>query len=493
MNQENMNRLLEIGVALSMEKDLNRLLERILTGAMELTGCDAGALYLKDGEYLRFKQLRNHTMGVYCGGDGIDPDLPPLPISEENICGISFLENCIIRIDDVRECEDYDLSGPARYDAVTGYHTQSMLVVPMANREGDGVGVLQLINAKDAEGNICPFPENLVLAVGSMASQAAITIQNAHYFDEIRSLFQSFVRVLSSAIDERTPYNASHTRHMVECGIGFVDYLNRYWQEHYDKPLFSEGEMREFFISVWLHDIGKLTTPLVVMNKEARLYPLQYEQICHRLETIGLLARISCLEGRTSPTTRDYLLRQVEETKELIDQVNTTGFVDDALATRIRQVGSWLYLGDDGRIHPWLTTEEQTSLLIRRGTFLPEERKIMEDHVVITDRLLAQIQFPRELPHVREWAAGHHELLDGSGYPKGLKGDEIPMATRCLTILDVFDALVADDRPYKPGMPVERALSILETMAEKEGKLDKELVKRFVESKCWENRDKIIV
>ena len=200
MTQENMKKILEIGVQLSAERDFNRLMERILSCMMELTNCDAGTLYLLKEDRLHFRVMRNNTLNTYAGGDGKEPDLPPVPLKRENVCALALLEGKTILVEDVRNCREYDFSGPIRYDAITKYHTQSMLVVPMRNREGESIGVLQLINALDESGTTCAFAEDMVLMAESVASQAAITIQNARYIQEIRELFQSFVKTMSSAV-----------------------------------------------------------------------------------------------------------------------------------------------------------------------------------------------------------------------------------------------------------------------------------------------------
>ena len=204
-------KVLEIGVLLSSERDLNLLLEKILSNVMELANCNAGTLYLRDGDFLRFKIMRNDVLHTYSGGDGKDADLPPVPLTPQNVCALALLEDRTINIEDVYNCKEYDFSGPIRYDSITGYHTQSMLVVPMRNRAGEKLGVLQLINALDNQGNVCAFPPEMELVLESLASQAAITIQNVYYIRQIKELFHSFVHVMSSAIDERTPYNGSHT------------------------------------------------------------------------------------------------------------------------------------------------------------------------------------------------------------------------------------------------------------------------------------------
>ncbi len=480
-----MKKILKIGVSLSYERDYHRLLERILQCAMELTRCDAGTLYLCDGDVLRFKIMRNDTLNTYSGGDGIDPELPPVLLSRENVCALALIENRTISIGDVKNCEEYDFSGPLRYDAMTGYNTRSMLVVPMQNREGEKIGVLQLINAQDEKGNICTFARDAVLGVESIASQAAITIQNVRYIQDIKELFQSFAAVMSAAIDERTPYNASHARHMAECGSRFVDYLNTCEGER----RFSDVQKEELLMSILLHDIGKIVIPLEVMDKSRRLLPKQHMEISHRMEVIGLKAEIDRLSGRITGEEKEEIISRTREALKLIDEADTAGFVTDEILERLELLRGRRYTGRDGAEHPWLGPEEYAMLSIRKGTLSEEERRIMEEHVSVTDRLLSQIHFSPELIHVREWAAAHHEYLNGTGYPNHRTEKDIPYEVRMITILDIFDSLTADDRPYKRAMPAEQALFVLRSMAHKEGKLDADLTERFIESRCWERKE----
>ncbi len=482
MTQENINKILEIGILLSSEHDVNRLLEQILSCAMELTHCDAGTLYLLDNDVLRFRIMRNNTLKTYIGGDGTMPQLPPVPLSRENVCALALLDNRNILVEDVRSCDEYDFSGPMHYDALTKYRTKSMLVVPMRNRQGERLGVLQLINALDEEGNVCGFVQSMVLLAESVASQAAVTIQNVRYMKEIKELFHSFVRAMSTAVDERTPYNGSHPRHMAEYCSRFIDYLNT----RSDAPHFTPAQKEELMMSIWLHDIGKLVTPLEVMNKARRLLPEQYANFSHRMETIRLLAQIRQLKGDISASERDVLVRQTQEASALVDQANSAVFLKDDLLEELTKLRDRIYAAEDGSFPHWLTQEEYDMLSIRRGTLSEAERKIMEQHVEITDKLLSQIHFSKDMSHVREWAASHHELLNGGGYPRRLKGDEIPLQVRIITILDIFDALVANDRPYKKALPLSKALSILRENAEQRGELDPVLTGLFIESRCWE-------
>lgn len=484
MNRDGFYKILQIGTLLTAEQDYNKLLETILQSVMELADCDAGTLYLLEEGSLHFRIMHNHTLNIYDGGDGIWPNIPPVQMKPENVCALSLLENRTIRIDDA---ETGNFAGPARYDAMTGYHTKTMLVVPMSGRKGEQIGVLQLLNARDREGNVIPFSREMAAVLESVASQAAVTIQNIRYVDQIRELFNSFVRTMTVAIEQRTPYNAMHTRHMAAYSIRWIDFINSREKQKTGKIRFDADQKEELLMSIWLHDIGKLVTPLEVMNKEKRLYQIQRERIFSRFDRIRLLGNICFLKGEISEENMDALLLDLHKAKELIQAADGAGVLTQDIENQLIALHNRFYLEEDGSCQPWLTEEEFNLLSIRKGTLSEYERGIMEGHVVATDKLLSQISFPKKFSHVRQWAAWHHELLNGSGYPNGFVGDDIPYEVRMITILDVFDALVADDRPYKPGIPVERAISILRIMSTDEGKLDRELTDSFIDSRCWED------
>ena len=411
--------------------------------------------------------------------------MPPVPLARENACAFALLEGRTVRIDDVYGSGEYDFSGPLRYDAITGYHTQSMLVVPMRNREGANIGVLQLINATDGVGTVCPFAPDMVLVLESVASQAALAIQNVRYIRTIKGLFDSFVRVMSTAIDERSRYNANHSRRMAQCGEQFVDWLNTRAETRGETPPFSPQRKEELLMSIWLHDIGKVTTPLEVMDKARRLSPLQETQLKSRLGEIWLTKQIDCLEGRTDDGELEPFRQSIQETEDQIDHINEAEFVTDGQLAWLDELRQRVYIDQDGRERRWLTDEEYEMLSIRKGTLSRQELEKMRKHVVMTEKMLSQIKFSPELAHVPEWAAAHHEKLNGKGYPKGLEEDEIPFEVRIITILDIFDALVASDRPYKKAKTVEQAIRIL-GFGVKDGELDPKLTERFIESRCWE-------
>ena len=480
MTNEQMKRLLDVCIALSAERDREALLFRILDTAMDLTRCDGGTLYLLEEDGLHFCRMVTRSFGIRQGGAEAPITLPPVPLKPSHVCARAVLEENLINVPDVKGDTRFDFSGAAKYDAMTGYSTRSMLVFPLTNDRGKIIGVLQLINALTEEGEIMPFPAEWEPLVNALASQAAISLTNMQYAERVRSLLDSLVRALSTAIDERTPYNANHSRNMARYAAAFLDWLERTGNDW----KFDPDQRREFLMSVWLHDVGKLTVPLEVMDKQSRLGP-GLKDVQQRFAAMKLLTRIDLLEGRISAEEAEALNAQRAEAMALIEKVDKAGFLPDDTLAAIDALAGRTYRNENGEELPWITEEEHVCLSVRKGTLTATERQIMEDHVVVTGRILDQVSFPEEYSNVPVWAAAHHELLNGKGYPLHRTAESLPPEVRLLTILDVFDALTAKDRPYKPGMPVEKALSILHSMVN-EGSMDENILALFEQSQAWE-------
>lgn len=473
-------KLLDIGLALSGEKDHNRLMETILTLAMEIVNCDAGTLYFVRDNLLQFKIMRNQTLRTYQGGSGETITMPPVPLVKSNVCAYAALSHKLVNIQDVRKNSEFNFDGPEKYDAMTGYRTISMLVVPMENGYGDVIGVLQLINAMSEDGEITGFDPEYEEVISAVASQTALALSNNQYVEDIKELFHSFVQAMSAAVDERSPYNANHSRNMARYGARFLEYEDRVKGPY---P-FTENEKEQFVMSILLHDIGKLVIPLEVMNKPTRL-DTGLDRILQRLDCILLLEENAYLSGKSSEAVWKTRQKQAEEARRLILTANTAPWLSQEDIAAIQEIGARVYRDVRGMEHTWLTPWELDCLTIPKGTLTQEERAVMENHVVITGKLLEQIRFSREYDHVAEWAKNHHEMLDGSGYPRHLRGGEIPNQVRLMTILDVFDALTASDRPYRSAMPLEKAIGVLREMAG-EGKLDRDILEEFIQSRVWE-------
>lgn len=480
MTPKQIKKFLRMCLSLSAELDREKLLSAILDTAMDLSHCDAGTLYLLEDDGLQFCRMVTRSMGVRQGGHADPITLPPVPLDPSYVCSWVVLNNESINVSDVSTDTRFNFSGSAKYDEMTGYCTKTMLVVPLSNDRGDLIGAMQLINALDEEGNTIPFQESVELLVRAISAQAAISVTNMQYAEQITSLLDSLVGALSAAIDERTPYNANHTRNMVRYAVGFLD-----WLERTKNPLrFDRDKRRTFLLSVWLHDVGKLVVPLGVMDKETRLGPA-LEDIQQRFRVMILLDRLAAAEGKLGADELAARTKEIQEALALIERVNTAGFLPDEDLAAVDALAARSFTDEAGEEQPWLTENEHTCLSIRKGTLTAEEREIMESHVVVTGRILEHVTFPKIYEEVPAWASAHHEYINGKGYPKHVSGDEIPWEVRLLTILDVFDALTARDRPYKQPMPAEKALSILQSMVE-EGSLDGDVLALFKESKAWE-------
>lgn len=303
--------------------------------------------------------------------------------------------------------------------------------------------------------------------------------RNSDKFEAEELLLSSIINALTVALDKRTHFNVTHTYNMVIYASAFLD-----WMDETNNPWkFDNNKKNAFILSVWLHDVGKLTIPVHIMNKPTRLgYLIEY--INDRFTILHLLNTVEFLRHHISEAEYDVKEKEIEDTKTFVNNVNKQGYVADVDNALLEDLKSKKYIDEFGNEHSWLTEEELECLSIHKGTLTEEERKRMESHVEATNDILKTIIFPERYKNVPLWAADHHELLDGSGYPRKIKGDEIALETRLLTIIDIFEALTAKDRPYKKPMSPEKALVVLDGMA-KEGKIDKKILKLFKDSKAW--------
>lgn len=473
--------LLELNIRLATEHDSDELLRAMLNIGMDLTSCDGGTLYLLEEGALRFHLMITRSRSISKGGHGETVDLPPVPLKEENVCAWTAIHKQIVNIPDVYESERFDFHGPRRYDAMTGYRTESMLVVPLTDDREDVIGVLQFINALDAGGRVVPFDERFNRIIYALGCQAATRLTNLRYSRELTELLQSFVQVMSTAIDARTPYNANHTRNMALYAERFLDWL----RESGNPIAMDEQTEEEFLMAVWLHDVGKLVIPLAVMDKPTRLGEKE-QRITARWRIMRLLNTLHAATGESTSAETAETAAALDAGEHLIREINGASILQDDKLAALRALGARRFVDENGVSRPWLEPDELEALSVRKGTLTAKERETMRSHVVYTAKLLSQIKFTGGYRHVPVWAGDHHEFLDGTGYPAHKTADELPMPVRLLTILDIFDALTAKDRPYKKGLPVERALEILATMAD-EGQLDRSILALFEQSRAWES------
>ena len=472
-------KLIEIAIGISAEKDTDILLETILTEAMRYTDCDGGTLYICGEDSLEFHTAITKSKNFYMSKRQGNMTLPPVPYNNSHVCACCAMEKKKINIADVYESTEYDFHGAQKYDAMNHYRTKSMLVLPMEDDKGKVIGVMQLLNAADEKGEIIPFAKEMEKTIYALNSLAAVSLNNHKLQEQILALLHSFVEVMASAIDTRSPYNANHSRSMAKYAEKFIAWLNKSdsdWK-------FEEKDIDPFIMSVWLHDVGKLVIPLEVMDKPTRLGDLE-DGLMHKISTGILMERLRGLEDPSKKEEADANIKALEDAKELFLTVNTAGFLPDEKLETIEKAGKIHVLSFEGKEIPLLNEKELTALSVRKGTLTDKERSIMQSHVINTEKMLSKMIFDGDYASVPVWAASHHEFLNGTGYPKKLVADELPRETRLLTILDVYDALTAEDRPYKPAMPTEKAFGILHSMAS-DGQIDGEILALFEESGAW--------
>jgi len=464
-----------IGVALSHERDLATLLERILEAARDFADADGGTLYLVEGDTLRFEVLRNDSLGYFMGGrHGAPIHFPPIAMhgpdgraNDSMVVVHAALSGRTVNIADAYDAEGFDFSGTRAFDARTGYRSQSFLTVPMKDHDGHVIGVLQLINAKDKAGAIRPFDGAIQQLVESLASQAAIALNNRRLIDQLENLFEALINLINTAIDEKSPYTGGHCERVPALTNLLADAVARTTVGPLADFSMDEADRYELKIAGLLHDCGKITTPVHVVDKATKLQTLfdRIELVDTRFEVLKRDAEIAHLRGELDAAAYAARLEQLEDDRAAVRQANTGGeFMDDDRIEALRRIARYSWRGPDGHEQPFLSADELENLCIRRGTLNHAEREIINHHITMTIRLLEALPWPKHLRNVPEYAGGHHERMDGKGYPRGLTREQMSVQARVMGIADIFEALTASDRPYKPGKTLSESLSILGRM-----------------------------
>jgi len=486
-----------VGLALSAEKRLDRLLDLIVRKAMDFSGADGGTLYLCDeeGTALRFAIVQNDSLGLRMGGAGDPIDWPPVPLTNEdgrpnrqNVSAWAANTRELIRIPDVYDAPGFDFEGTRRFDRRTGYRSRSMLVVPLTDHEDEVVGVLQLLNARDAaSGRVTDFDDTVIETIRALASQAAVAVNNVRLIEGLRRLLDSFIEAIATAIDEKSPYTGGHIRRVAELALELADAVSEAREGVFADRRFSAEEREELRYAAWMHDVGKISTPQHVVDKATRL-----EALCDRIEIIRLRMELYKREAEAAALSEALraagedparlreaaglpdLEARLEADLAFLREVNRGGeFLSDGKVARIRGIAeAAVRVGD--RSEALIDRRELENLCLRRGTLNEEERRTVNQHVVVTRDLLGRLPFPRKFRNVPAIAAAHHEKLNGSGYPAGLAAADLPLQARILAVADVFEALTAADRPYKRGNRLSEAVRILWRMVQA-GELDGDL------------------
>ncbi len=487
-----LDQLNEIGVSLSRERDINRLLESILVAAKEITRADGGTLYrtTEDGQALRFEIMRTDSLGIAKGGtapEGID--LPTLPLHLPNgqpndslVAAYAAIHHQTVNIADAYTEPNFDFSGTKQFDHRTGYRSQSFLAVPMKNHEGEIIGVLQLINAVHPDtGAVVPFHLADQSLAESLASQAAIAITNRDLVIQLETLFEAFIGLINLAVDEKSQHTGGHCQRVPELTLMIADAVN----DAREGPLadfhMSERDRYELKIAALLHDCGKVTTPVHVVDKATKLQTLfdRVDLVQTRFEVVRRDAEIEALQAKLAAQTeggadvQDRLaaidqqlkvaLQGIDADSAFVKTINRGGeSMRDEDIQRVRDLPKkYQWRVGDGSPQPFLTDDELNNLSIRAGTLTAQEREVINYHIVATIKMLEQLPWPKHLKNVPEYAGGHHERMDGKGYPKGLTREQMSVQARIMGIADIFEALTAKDRPYKQGMKLSQAMQIM--------------------------------
>jgi len=490
-----LERLNSIGVALSAERDNQRLLEMILLGAQEITNADGGTLYtIHEESHLKFEIMRNKTLNLALGGTtGQEIPFAPLPLYFEDgqpnlttVASHATLNNKTINISDAYQTESFDFSGTRKFDEKTGYRSQSFLTIPMKNHESEVIGVLQLINAIDIDsGEIIPFSLANQSLVESLASQAAVAMTNQNLIAGLKDLFESFIELIADAIDQKSPYTGGHCRRVPELTMMLAQAAIDAKSGPLKDFTLDENELYELKVASWLHDCGKVTTPEAVMDKPTKLSSIfdrielieqRFDLLKQQAENDMLKKQLALLRNNASSTdlTAEFSLLQAEldafrQQCDLDrDFLRTSNFGSESMTDedqqRVRDIGMREFVDANGRKAKFLTDDELYNLSIVRGTLTAEERAVINSHIDVTISMLESLPYPRSLLRVPEYACGHHERMDGTGYPRGLTREQMSVPARMMGIADIFEALTSKDRPYKKAKTLSESLNILGRM-----------------------------
>ncbi len=497
-----------IGVALSQERNLDRLLETILTAAKTITSADGGTLYRLVDDKLKFEIVLNDSLKIAMGGTSAAPvPFYPIPLHSADgkpnnsmVAAYAALQDETVNIADAYTAKGFDFTGTRAFDNKTGYRSTSFLTIPMKNHEGEIIGVLQLLNALDAAGNVTTFTVEDQRLAESLASQAAIAVTNRMLITQLEMLFESLIELINTAIDEKSPYTGGHCERVPTLTMMLADAASKVTEGPLADFLMTDKDRYELKIAGLLHDCGKITTPVHVVDKATKLETIfdrvhfvaqRFEILKRDAEIKMLRAKISAMESGDEASAvrakQDFTMRikQLNDDQEFVRRVNVGGERMSAEdQERVNRIAAYSFKDEKGHKAPFLTDEERASLNIPYGTLSQPEREIINHHIVATIKMLEALPWPNHLKRVPEYAGGHHERMDGKGYPRGLTREQMSVQARVMGIADIFEALTAKDRPYKPGKTLSESLHILGKF-KLNGHIDPDLFDVFVREKIY--------
>ena len=504
-----LNYLTEVSKALSSEHDINRLLETILIAGKNITHADGGTLYrVVDNKQLVFEILHTDSLGAAMGGtSGFPVSIKPLPLFKADgspnlamVAPYAVLNDATVNIADAYSTQEFDFSGTRAFDEQTGYRSVSFLTVPMKNHEDEMIGVLQLINATEPDtGEIVAFSPADQQFVEALASQAAIAVTNRSLISQLEHLFESFVNLINHAVDEKSPHTSRHCARVPELTMMLAEAVHNADYGPLQAFQMTDRDRYELKLAGLLHDCGKITTPVHIMDKATKLSTIfdRIALIDVRFETLQKDIELSALRASLGEPTTGLLAAPVDK-NDLAEQLANleadrlflhranigSEHMSEADQVRVAKIASYTYTNAAGQQTTLLTDDELRNLTIPRGTLTVEERQIINQHIVASIDMLEALPWPKHLQRVAEYAGGHHERMDGKGYPRGLMGKDMSVQARTMAIADIFEALTAQDRPYKSAKPLSEALHILGNFS-LNGHIDPDLFQIFVREKVY--------
>ncbi len=498
-----------IGVALSQERDIDKLLETILVAAKQLTHADGGTLYRLLDDSLHFAIMRNDSLSIAMGGtSGTPVPFYPIPLHDPDgkpnltmIAAYVAINERTVNIADAYTEEGFDFSGTRNFDKRTGYRSTSFLTVPMKDHEGEIIGVLQLLNAVDpVTGAVTTFSDEDRRLAESLASQAAIALTNRLLIQQLEALFEALIELINTAIDDKSPYTGGHCKRVPTLTMMLAEAANATTEGPLAGFRMSDLDRYELKIAGLLHDCGKITTPVHVVDKATKLQTIydriglvdtRFEVLKRESEVAMLRAKLAALaSGDAAAATRaqaefDERVRQYDDDRQFLRHTNVGGErMRPEDQARVARIAQYAWTGPGGATQRFLSPDEEENLTIAAGTLTAAEREVINHHIAATIRMLEALPWPRHLARVPEYAGGHHERMDGKGYPRGLTREQMSVQARIMGIADIFEALTAKDRPYKTGKTLSESLEILGRF-KLDGHVDPDLFDIFVRDRVY--------
>lgn len=500
--------LLDISVQLGSEANSDVLMEKILLATIDISHADAGSIYLvNDKNELEFRTIINKSLGIHFGGSSAEAiTFPTIPLqldgknNESAIVAHTANTGQIINVTDVYDEQPFDFSAARKMDKKTGYRTQSMLTFPLQDHTQDIIGVIQLINAIEKD-VITAFSKEIERQILSFASLGAIALTNRALIHDMENLFESFAKTIAVAIDEKSPHTGGHCKRVPELTLMIADAVHQEQNGPMVSFTLAPEERHQLEIAGWLHDCGKISTPDSILEKAKKLetifdrihyvdakleIALRDIKLKYQAEIIIALKNDKPIEVKQLERIQEVAEKQVNCDRAFLQKTNIGGeFLTDELQANIHTIAKRYSITIEGVSQPLLSDDEITNLSIKRGTLNEEERLIIKRHMNVTQDILEALPFPKHLSNVAEYALGHHETMDGKGYPRGLTKEQMSVPARVMAIADIFEALSSADRPYKKAKPVSECLKIMGKLV-LNNHLDGDLFTIFVKEKVYE-------